>query len=109
MPGPDDRDHQLYRSHFPNAGDHDGPSSAPAGDSVEPVEKEVANGWLNIRGGNGDWASVRELSRVRTDRTQQGRIPDAAPPTEETDRPSYADPVADGMDPTAPDSPESAF
>lgn len=41
-------------------------------------------------------------------RQPQGRIADA-PPSGSTERVSYSDPVADGIDPTAPDSPENDF
>jgi hypothetical protein len=116
MSEPADRDHQLFRSHFlspeqladrgAQAHQAQAPDDPPL---VEPIEKEVDNGWLNVRVGDSEWAAVHELSRVTTDRTQQGRIPDAPPPNEFSERPSYADPVAGGMDPTAPDSPESRF
>jgi hypothetical protein len=111
-----ERDHQLFRSHFLAAdalADQTEPSEAAESrtdDSrVERVEKEIDGGWLNVRVGDGEWASVHGGARLRTDRTQQGRIADAPPPTEWSERPSYSDPVADGMDPTAPDSPESCF
>jgi hypothetical protein len=111
-----DADRELFRSHFLNADQladrapsqprADAPSDAPR---VEHIEKEVDGGWLNVRVGDGEWASVHELAPLKADRTQQGRIPDAPPPSEWSERPSYSDPVADGMDPTAPDSPESQF
>jgi hypothetical protein len=110
-----DGDHQLFRSHFLNADQladkRPQGQVEPRGDErrVEPIEKEVDGGWLNVRVGDGEWASVHELSPVRTDRTQQGRVADAPPSTEWSERPSFSDPVADGMDPTAPDSPESRF
>ena len=116
MSEPTDRENQLFRSHFLNADqladrEADPQRSEAASDAprVEPVEKEVDGGWLNVRVGDGEWASVHELSPVKTDRTQQGRIADAPPSTEWSERPSYSDPVADGIDPTAPDSPESRF
>lgn len=109
MSDPADHGDPLYRSHFLNA---DQLADEHAGDKrpdIEPVDKEVDNGWLNIRVGEGEWASVRDFSRIETDRTQQGRIHDTTPPAEWSERPGYSDPVADGMDPTAPDSPESQF
>lgn len=88
-----------------DAGSRDGAQSQ----SFEQIEKDLENGWLNVRVGGRQWASVRELARVGFDIAQQGRVPDA-PPSGETphDRPSYADPVADGIDPTSPESPEFA-
>ena len=110
-----DGGNQLYRSHFlgeEQLADRATGQRANFRDDVsrvEPVEKEVENGWLNVRIGDGDWASAREFSRVSTDRTQQGCIPNTTPPAEWSEQPSYADPVADGMDPTDPGSPESRF
>ena len=111
-----DRDHQLFRPHFLNADlladrapREPEPEPDDAATRVEPVEKEVDSGWLNVRVGDGEWASARELRQLKTDGSRQGRIADTTPPTEWSERPSYADPVADGMDPTAPDSPESRF
>jgi hypothetical protein len=111
-----DRDYQLFRSHFLNADQladrvADKQPTAEPDDAprVEPIEKEVDGGWLNVRVGDGEWASVHELSPRKLDRTQQGRVVDITPATEFSERPGYSDPVADGMDPTAPDSPESQF
>ncbi len=118
------RDHdRLFRSHFERVNrladvgyERVGPayrlgfaaaSNADSAATFEEVEKDLENGWLNVRVGGGEWASVRELARVGFDCAQQGRIPDAPPSGEAPrDRPSYADPLADGMDPTSPDSPE---
>lgn len=110
-----ERDHQLYQSHFLNTDQlaDRAPKQLVDVDSdqplVEPVEKEVDNTWLNVRVGDGEWASAHKLTRVATDRTRQGRIADTTPPSEWSERPSYADPVADNMDPTSPESPESCF
>src|SRR3954453_10586825 len=79
-----DADRELFRSHFLNADQlaDQGPNTERAdapneGRRVEQIEKEVDGGWLNVRVGDGDWASVPELAPVKTDRSQQGRIADA--------------------------------
>ena len=72
----------------------------------ETIEKDLENGWLNIRVGSGDWASVRQFAREAFDRTRQGRIPDAPSADASPDRPPYADPLVRAIDPTVPDHPE---
>lgn len=77
----------------------------------EEIEKDLENGWLNVRVGGGDWATVREFVRAGYDRSQpgmQGRVSDMPPigTTGSHDRQSYSDPLASNMDPTAPNSPE---
>ena len=39
--------------------------------SFEQIEKQLANGWLSVRVGGGDWASVRELARAGADRSSE--------------------------------------
>jgi hypothetical protein len=72
----------------------------------EEIEKDLENGWLNVRVGHGDWASVREFVRAGFDYTRQGRILNAPPPGGSPSRPPYADPLGDAIDPTIPDHPE---
>jgi hypothetical protein len=114
---PDDR---LFRSHFQRVNrlaDVGYALARPAyrlgfdaaasrSGSFEEVEKQLANGWLNVRVGGGDWASVREFVRAGFDRARQGRV--AATPSggAQRERASYFDPVADGIDPTSPESSE---
>lgn len=73
--------------------------------SFEEVEKDLENGWLNVRVGTGEWASVREFARAGFDRARQGRIANA-PPAGDADRPPYADPLGAAIDPNATDNPE---
>ena len=73
------------------------------GRCFEEIEKDLENGWLNIRVGGGDWASVREFARIGFDHTRQGRI-ENAPPAGDADRPPYSDPLGPALDPNAPES-----
>jgi len=81
---------------------------SPSAQSFEQIEKDLENGWLNVRVGGSDWATVREFARVGFDRARQGRVDFSEPigTTPSHDRPSFSDPLPDRMDPTAPDSPE---
>jgi hypothetical protein len=63
------------------------------GCSFGDVEKDLENGWLNVRVGGGDWSSVREFALAGFDRGRQGRIPNA-PPSDSENRPPYRDPLA---------------
>ena len=72
----------------------------------DAIEKDLENGWLNIRVGGGDWASVRQFARAAFDRTRQGRIPNAPSADASPNRPPFADPLGDAIDPTVPDHPE---
>lgn len=78
------------------------------GRRFEEVETDLENGWLNVRVGGGEWASVRELARVAFDSARQGRIANMTPAMADSghDRVSYNDPLAGAMDPTDPASPE---
>lgn len=86
-----------------------GQNAALADDSpgrFEEVEQDLENGWLNVRVGGGDWASVREFVRAGFDYTHQGRIHNAPAPGESPNQPPYADPLGGAIDPTIPDHPE---
>ena len=72
----------------------------------EAIERDLENGWLNIRVGGGDWASVRQFARAAFDRTRQGRIPNAPSADETSGRPPFADPLGGAIDPTVADHPE---
>lgn len=73
--------------------------------SFDEIEQDLENGWLNVRVGAGEWASVREFARAGFDHARQGRISNA-PPAGDADRPPYSDPLGAAIDPTAPDHPE---
>jgi hypothetical protein len=74
--------------------------------SFEQIEKQLANGWLSVRVGGGDWVSVRELARAGFDHARQGRVSPTPSGGTQAVLPSYSDPVAEGIDPTSPESPE---
>lgn len=78
------------------------------GRPFEEVETDLENGWLNVRVGGGDWASVREFARAAFDSARQGRVANMTPAIADSgrDRVSYNDPLAGAMDPTDPTSPE---
>lgn len=80
-----------------------------AGRPFEEIETDLENGWLSVRTQHGEWASVRDYARTAFERglmlgfnleaTLMGG-------TTSHHRPSFSDPIAGGIDPTAPDSPE---
>jgi len=78
------------------------------GRRFEEVETDLENGWLNVRVGAGDWASVREFARAAFDSARQGRVANMTPAMADSghDRVSYNDPLPEAMDPTDPASPE---
>jgi hypothetical protein len=73
--------------------------------SFEEIEQDLEHGWLNVRVGAGEWASVREFVRAGFDRARQGRIPNA-PPAGDADRAPFSDPLGAAIDPATPDHPE---
>jgi hypothetical protein len=125
-PGFTDDSDRVFRSQFQHAnrrthtrGEHvrsDRPREDPAGalkardsQEVERIETDVENGWLNVRVGDGEWASTPDMPRVDPDPARQGRI-EGLPPAGTTpshDRPSYRDPVPGDTDPIDPRSPET--
>lgn len=63
------------------------------GCDFEKIEKDLENGWLSVRVGGGDWASVRDFARVGFDRSRQlGRIQNA-PPADSFETPPFSDPL----------------
>jgi hypothetical protein len=117
-------DDRLYRSHFQRANrladlayEHVRPAyrlgqlaaSDPAtqGHSFDELEKDLENGWLNVRTAVGDWASVREFARAGFDRERQGSISNPTPSgtSPSHDREPFADPIAGNIDPTEPNNP----
>jgi hypothetical protein len=136
-----DEQDRVYRSHFQRVnrladrayeqarpaytlGWHAAADQHFAGRDFEIVEKDLENGWLNVRTNGGEWASVRDLARAAFD---DGRSRTAAPTASRHaaaqgsvssvpstgaaphDRPPYRDPVADSIDPTSPESPEQTL
>jgi hypothetical protein len=122
---PDDRfteaHDRLFRSHFERVNrlaDRGYPDVQPAyrlgyaaavdgrtrGRRFEEVETDLEQGWLNVRVGGSDWASVRELARAAFDSARQGRVSNMTPAIADAgrDRVSYNDPLPDGADPTDP-------
>lgn len=80
----------AYRAGYAAATD-----PAHAGRSFDDIETVIENGWLSVRSGDGDWASVRELAQAGFEQAQtQGRIIETTLP-DSSDRPSYSNPVAD--------------
>ena len=80
-----------------------------AGKEFEEVEKDLEGNWLNVRSAGDEWQAVRDDARLGYERGRQiGTIGSDAVSggTESPDQPSYKDPVADGIDPTSPESPE---
>src|SRR5690242_8787348 len=74
-------------------------------DRFEDVERDLEHGWLNVRTAVGDWASVRDFAREGFERGRALGFIDAS--TDSQERATYSDPLAEGMDPTAPESPEN--
>jgi hypothetical protein len=83
-------------------------NNSTRGRRFEQVETDLESGWLNVRVGGGDWASVREFARAAFDSARQGKVANMTPAIADSghDRVSYNDPLADAMDPTDPASPE---
>lgn len=85
-----------------------------AGQPFEQVERDLEHGWLNVRTRGGDWQAVRDYAREGYERGRRlGVVETAAalPPgtTRSHERATFADPVPEGIDPTAPDSPEQTL
>jgi hypothetical protein len=84
-------DDRLYRSHFEHANRLADRSyeqvraayqlgqiaamSTTSPSTFDQIEKELKNGWLNVRVCNSDWASVRDFVRVGFNRVRQPRVP----------------------------------
>lgn len=79
------------------------------GRPFEEIETDLENGWLNVRSSAGNWEAVREYARQAFEAgrgTGFDRGVSELGGTVSHDRPSYSDPVADGVDPTDPSSEE---
>lgn len=75
----------------------------------DAAEKDLEGDWLNVRLANDEWQSVRDYAREGFE--QRRRIGFVSTTrlsgSDANQRPSFADPLADDIDPTAPDSPEN--
>jgi len=121
-PGFTDEHDRLFRSHFQHANrmpDRLYDDVRPAyrasldmsekSEGFEAIEQDLEQDWVNVRTNAGDWTSVRDLAKEAFERGRRiGYIDDAPPLGDEKRglRPTYSDPVADGIDPTSPESPE---
>lgn len=126
LPGYTDEDDRLFRSHFQHANrfaDRSYEDAQPAyrfgytaagdprhaGKAFDEIEKDLENGWFNERLSGDEWQTVRDYAREGFERGRRigfvsGTGALGGSPSHQ--RPSYSDPVAGGVDPTAPDSPE---
>lgn len=78
--------------------------------SFDEAEKDLEGNWLNVRFSGDEWQAVRDYAREGFERARRiGFISGAPPAGGETSQqlPSFADPVADNIDPTSPESPEN--
>lgn len=127
LPGYTDED-RLFRSHFQHANrlaEREYEDVRPAyhfgyeaagdpqfeGKDFEQSEKDLEQKWLNVRFTGDEWQAVRDYAR---EGFAQGRRigfvsgSGTIGTTPSHQRPSFADPLPDDMDPTAPDSPEES-
>jgi hypothetical protein len=105
-----DDDDNVFRSHFARVnqladrgyeqvrsiyllGQRAGADPFNEGCSFEKIEKDLENGWLSVRVGGSDWASVRDFARVGFDCARQGRIPDAPSADASERKPPFYDPL----------------
>ena len=127
LPGFTEHD-PLFRSHFQHANRFAdrayedvrpayrlgfGASGDPrfSGRRFEEVEKDLEGDWLNVRPAGDEWQSVRDYAREAFERGRQigfvsGRSMLGG--SDSHQRASFADPLSENTDPTAPDSPESS-
>jgi len=78
--------------------------------SFDEAEKELEGNWLNVRFTGDEWQAVRDYAREGFERGRRiGFISGASPAGGAPSQllPSFADPVADNIDPTSPESPEN--
>ncbi|HMA22738.1 MAG: hypothetical protein ACM37U_05880 [Gemmatimonas sp.] len=96
------RDDRFYRSHFQHVNRLADRADSPPSDEIE---KDLENGWLNVRVGKGDWAAAPDVAdQIKSDRGRQGRVTGMPPAgtTPTHDRVSFSDPIAGNVDPTSP-------
>lgn len=126
LPGFTDEDDRLFRSHFQHANrfaDRGYDDARPAyafgyaaaadpryaGKDFDQAEKDLEGGWLNERFKGDEWQTVRDYARAGFERARNiGFAPgtSALGGSPSHQRPSFADPLAGGIDPTSPESPE---
>jgi hypothetical protein len=126
LPGFTEEDDRLFRSHFQHANrfaDRSYEDARPAyafgyaasadprhaGKGFDEVEKDLESGWMNERFSGDEWQTVRDYAREGFERGRRtgfmtGTAALGGSPSHQ--RPSFSDPIAGGIDPTAPDSPE---
>jgi hypothetical protein len=108
----EDRD-RVFRSQFQHANRITRRSDEPFrldGHASEKIETDRENGWLNVRVGDGAWASVPDGPPTNQDPALQGRI-EGLPPAGTTashDRVSFSDPIHGNNDPTDPGKGEAS-
>lgn len=125
LPGFTEEHDRLFRSHFQHAnriasrgyddvrpayvlGYEAAVDARYADRDFETVESDLENGWLNVRA-RGGWQSVRDYARAGFERGRRMGVMhtgNAIGETSSHQRPSFADPLPGGIDPTSPESPE---
>jgi len=81
-----------------------------AAKSFDEAEKDLEGNWLNVRFSGDEWQAVRDYAREGFERGRRIGFISGAPPAGGAPSqllPSFADPVADNIDPTSPESPEN--
>ena len=112
LPGFTDDSDVLFRSHVQHAyrfGYDAAGDPRFAGKEFSEAEKDLEAGWLSVRFAGDEWQSVRDYAREGFIHGRQIGIAGSGGVIGETpshERPSFADPVAEGIDPTSPESPE---
>jgi hypothetical protein len=102
----------LFRSHVQHAyrfGLDAAGDPRFAGKAFEEAEKDLEGGWLSVRFADDEWQSVRDYAREGFIHGRQIGIAGSGGVIGETpshERATFSDPIAGGIDPTAPDSPE---
>lgn len=82
------------------------------GRAFEEIETDLENGWLNVRTSAGEWGAVREYARQAFEASRGTGFERGVSElggTSSHDRVSYSDPLAGGVDPTAPASEEQTL
>lgn len=112
LPGFTDESDVLFRSHVQHAYRFAYNAAGDprfAGREFDEAEKDLEAGWLNVRFAGDEWQTVRDFAREGFNQGRHIGVAGTGGVIGETpshDRPSFADPIADGIDPTSPDSPE---
>jgi hypothetical protein len=127
LPGFTDEDDIVFRSYFQHANrlaDRSYDDVRPAYQlgyeaardprfadrGFDEAEKDLENRWLNVRFAGDEWQAVRDYAREGFERGRRiGFIAGsgAMGGTDSHQRPSFADPLPENVDPTSPDAPEN--